>query len=540
MKKIIRIVCLILTLALLTGCTGKQSLLGGFGEEVDRFWREPDYVAFSDMEYTRPDMVQLKQKLEDAILASEKDNLALIMDRVYEFYDVYDGFYTNYYLADIHYCSDLTDMYWEDEYNFCLENSAAVDGTLEELYYALAKSPALEELEGEEYFGPGFFDSYQGENNWDATFTAMLEEESRLQTEYYALSEIAIGYEYGSEEYYDACGKEMIRVLLDLIRLRQEIAAYWGYPDYVQFATDFYYYRDYTPGQSEAYLQDVCRELVPLYREYAQSSKWDLGWKTSTEAQTYEYVKTVAESMGGTVKDAFELMEKAQLYDISYSPNKYNSSFELYLPTYYQPYVFLCPQQTVFDQLTFAHEFGHFCNDYASYGSYAGIDVMEVFSQGMEYLSLSYAGENGDMVWLKMADCLSLMVEQSAYAAFEQQMYALTGEELTEENLRALYEEVALAYGFDAIGYTDWEFVTINHYYTNPMYIISYVVSNDAALQLYQMEREEPGAGFACYQENLDTQCSYFLEFLEEAGLESPFEEGRVAAIRRTLEESLK
>ena len=540
MKKIIRFVCMILALVMLTGCAGKLSLLGRLGEGAGRFWDNPEYVAFSDMEYTRPDMTELAQKLEDAISASREDDVTLIMDGVYAFYDVYDAFYTNYYLADIHYSADLTDIYWEDEYNFCMEASAAVDGTLEELYYALAKSPALEDLEGEEYFGPGFFDDYQGENNWDETFTAMLEEESRLQMEYYELSEISIGYQYGSEAYYDACGKEMIRVLLDLIRLRQDIAAYWGYSDYVQFATDFYYYRDYTPGQSEAYLQDVCRELVPLYRECALSSNWEQGQKSSTEDQTYDYVRAAAESMGGTVKDAFEIMDKAQLYDISYSPNKYNSSFEVYLPSYYQPYIFVCPQLTVFDQLTFAHEFGHFCNDYASWGSYAGIDVMEVFSQGMEYLSLCYAGENEDMVWLKMADCLSLMVEQSAYAAFEQQMYGLTEEELTEENLRALYEEVALAYGFAAVGYTDWEFVTINHYYTNPMYIISYVVSNDAALQLYQMERDDPGAGLACYQENLDTESSYFLEFLEEAGLESPFEEGRVETVRKTLEDCLK
>ena len=35
------------------------------------------------------------------------------------------------------------------------------------------------------------------------------------------------------------------------------------------------------------------------------------------------------------------------------------------------------------------------------------------------------------------------------------------------------------------------DFVVIGHFYTDPMYIISYVVSNDAAFQLYQMELEE-------------------------------------------------
>ena len=71
------------------------------------------------------------------------------------------------------------------------------------------------------------------------------------------------------------------------------------------------------------------------------------------------------------------------------------------------------------------------------------------------------------------------------------------------------------------------------------MYIISYVVSNDAALQLYQMELEEKGSGLACLEANLDTQEYYFLSFLRSADLESPFARGRVESVRRTLEEVL-
>ena len=69
------------------------------------------------------------------------------------------------------------------------------------------------------------------------------------------------------------------------------------------------------------------------------------------------------------------------------------------------------------------------------------------------------------------------------------------------------------------------------------MYIISYVVSNDAALQLYQLELQTPGAGAEIFEESLDTEEGYFLAFLEEAGLQSPF--GRVAEVRELLEQWL-
>ena len=77
--------------------------------------------------------------------------------------------------------------------------------------------------------------------------------------------------------------------------------------------------------------------------------------------------------------------------------------------------------------------------------------------------------------------------------------------------------------------------MTISHFYTNPMYVSSYIISNDAALQLYQLECDTPGRGLALYQKNLDTQQPYFLAFLEEAGLESPFAPGRLDQVTETF-----
>ena len=165
---------------------------------------------------------------------------------------------------------------------------------------------------------------------------------------------------------------------------------------------------------------------------------------------------------------------------------------------------------------------------------------MEIFSQGMEFLSLCYVDGTEQLTKMKMADSLCIYVEQSAFASFEMQMYDIPEAELSAQALLELYDRVAREYGFDSIGYDPREFVTINHYYTNPLYIISYVVSNDAAMQLYQLELQEPGAGLACFEKNLATEEYYFLAFLDAAGLESPFAEGRIQAVRSTLEAALK
>lgn len=559
MKKLLSFLLILCLLAsLLTGCTipgleNAQGALDSIRQALEdgkndgpgsldeiRQGMEMNYTAFSAMEYTRPDMDELESLLNAACQAAEDGDLDLTLDSIYAFYDGYDWFYTNYSLADIHYSADLTDTYWEEEYNFCMENYPQVDAALEELFYSLAASPLRETLEQEQYFGAGYFDYYDGENLWDEGFTALLEQEAQLQSRYYELSALGVDYADYGEEFYQACGNDMVDLLVELIALRQEIAAYWGYDSYVDFATDYYYYRDYSSDQTGAYLEEIKTELVPLYTQLYEDPDWWVANNYTTERRTYAYVSEMAANMGGTIQEAFQLMDKAGLYDITYSENKYASSFEVYLDMYYEPFVFMCPEGADYDKLVFAHEFGHFCNDYAAGGCYAGVDVLEIFSQSMEYLSLCYTEEGNSLTRLKLWDSLSLFVEQAAFASFEMQMYELEGEALTAENLRALYDRVAREYGFESVGYDDREFVIINHYYTSPMYIISYIVSNDTAMQLYQMELAEPGAGLACYEENLDTEAYYFLEFLEEAGLESPFAPGRIEAIRKTLEEGLK
>ena len=140
---------------------------------------------------------------------------------------------------------------------------------------------------------------------------------------------------------------------------------------------------------------------------------------------------------------------------------------------------------------------------------------------------------------MKMLDSLCIYVEQSAYAAFEHRVYTMPTEDVTAENILALFEEVAADYGLDTWGMDSRDYVTITHFYTNPLYTISYVVSNDAAFQLYQMEQEKPGTGLKLYKNNLNCGDIPFLTFIEEAGLTSPFTPGRAASIRQTMEEIL-
>lgn len=537
-KPVIRLLALLLLSALLAGC---GQLSGPAQELLEIIQQESGEgtVTFDQMVYARPDLEEMENILAKACQAAAGEDFRKILQGIYDFYDVYDAFDTNYALADIHYCADLTNEKWEEEYNFCVNAAPQVDAMLEELYYALAKSPCLAQLEDDRYFGQGYFDSYQGQNLWDEEFTALLEQEAALVSRYYELSDLGNTFAYASEEYYDACFADMAQVLAQLVLVRQEIARYWGYDDFAQFAADNYYYRDYDLDQTESYLLAIREELVPLYVQFNENFSWEDAFTFAPESQTYDWLRNTALSMGGSVAESFRIMDQSGLYDISYSENKYPASFETYLVSYQVPFVFMNATQTEYDYLTFAHEFGHFCNDHVSWGSYAGMDVQEFFSQGMEYLSLCYGEDTERLRKMKMAESLATYVEQAGYAVFELELYRLPADQLNPEGIRQLYDRVAADYGFASVGYDSRDFIAITHFFTDPMYILSYVVSNDAAMQLYQMETESPGTGLACFEANLGTEEYYFLSFLQAAGLESPFAQGRLEEVKQTFERIL-
>ncbi len=540
MKKMHRMLvalCLVLSL-LFTGCGVVD--FGGFFDRLGAMLGGNYLTPFEDMEYTRPDMDVFQEAYDTGVkAAAEQKNLNKLLQAISNFNMAYDEFYTNYALANIHYSKDLRDTYWEAEYSYCLEQTAAVSSALDTFYRALAKSPLREKLESDQYFGKDFFKAYEGESLYDDYFNSLLSQEAQLQSRYYAISGESAEAEYYSEEYFSVYGKQLADVYVELIKVRQKMAAHAGYDSYPEFAYDFYFGRDYSCQEATAYMADIRAELVPLYQQLRGSDVFSQVLAPATEAETFRYVKTMAEAMGGSIKNAFSAMEQAKLYDITYSPYKADTSFEIFLSKYFTPYVFLNPTNTNMDKLTFAHEFGHFYADYQGGGIQGGVDVAEVFSQGMEYLSLCFV-EDAALKKLKMASCLSVYVEQSAYASFEQQVYLLEGEELTAQNVQALYERIALSFGFDEATWDSRDFVCIPHFFISPMYVISYVVSNDLALQLYMKETEQKGSGMGAYSANIGTMETGIQIFAQTAGLKSPFADGWLQTVKQTLEKELQ
>lgn len=527
---------------------------------------ELEPVAFEDMEYTRPDAAALCKalgELEKLVKdGGSFDEVGAAFEAAYSDYSLFN---TMDSLSYIRHTIDLNDEYYETENNWCEEQSPLIEQALEKCYIAMGQSDLRDRLE-EEYFTEDFFDFYDENQIYsNDRVVKLMQKDNDLQAQYMALQsdqtiewngeevlyEDIIGDEsldYDSylmayQLYYNKYNPQVGEIFAEMIRTRNEIAKELGYDTFADFAYSYYYDRDYTPEEAEDYLSDIAAELAPMYFYAVYGAQNTTPCSTDEVLDLFE--KTVYR-FGGEFATSYEFMQAYDLMDITDSSSKMPGSYVTYLSSYQMPFLYVSPTGKLDDLLTCCHEFGHFVDGFVNCNGTSSIDCNEIFSQGLEFLSLSRAELDDDereaLTISKVADSLLTFVSQAAYAEFELRAYALPDDQLNTEGLNALFLECMEEFGQSYTGMEDiiapgW--IDIQHFLIAPYYVISYCVSNDAALQIFQLE-EENGTGLETYRALMSTSSgNTILALLEENGMESPFEPGRVEELADFFEDYL-
>lgn len=535
-------------------------------EPLETIARGSEIPVFSQMSYERPALDELDTLIAVAKEAMENGaDYATVEPLLDDCFDYSYHFDTMYTLADIRSCLDLTDEYYAAEYLWCAENYTLMQQAIDDLYYACAASPLAEELETN-YFWEGFIEQYSDESEsiYNDTTVALMQEESNLIAEYRALSAEPVVEFRGKEEplddllarlrgsayneavtaYYTQVNERYADIFIRLVAVREKLASELGYESYEQMQYLYGYERDYTPEQAEAYLQDIKTYMVPLYLKLADSAiPYQVWYSTIDEDTLVDVLRDAVADFGGDVSEAFDFMLRYELCDLQRDSCKADMSFETYLTDYEAPFVFLNASETNEDILTFAHEFGHFSDAYVNLNANETVDLAEVYSQAMEYLVLSRLGEQleedevENLARIKMIDTVEMYIQQASFAEFEHRVYALGADNLSAEVLNETARQVAKDYGYynskyDVFYALSW--VDIPHYFEQAFYVVSYPVSNDLAMQIYELEREEAGAGLQSYLDNLERDFSGLMGLVDASGLESPFAPGRMEKIAAT------
>ncbi|HEY3310109.1 MAG TPA: M3 family oligoendopeptidase [Anaerolineales bacterium] len=203
-----------------------------------------------------------------------------------------------------------------------------------------------------------------------------------------------------------------------LMRVRMQIAANNGLPDYRAYIWEQKFRFDYTPEDCKAFHRAIEEVVVPAAsRMYARRKKllgvgsvrpWDVnvdpfGDKPLKPFQRTEElqnkVKTILERVDPEFGHFFETMVNEGLLDMESRKNKAPGAYSLGYAVKRQPFIFMSSAGTHDDVVTLLHEGGHAVHEfergkleYFQHRSenYLPAEFAEVASMGMELLATPY------------------------------------------------------------------------------------------------------------------------------------------------------
>ena len=553
--------------------TGGQHPQGGKPSEDSGIVVPPlkDYgrgtVDFDKLTYSRPDIAAGIAAFEAATRSIEENELSFDeqLELILALEEPYSEILTMNAIARIYFYKDSSVAFWSEEDAYIGQNYPSFAQAIENLFVAAANSEHAERFENE-YFGAGLIEEYRDGGDLTDELIALLEEEAELENKYNSLSTANVYITYGSmydtvdnilahyrdlngedsgiyntvskicmELYYFAAQDAMVPIYVDLVKVRRLIADELGAESYAEYAYEQRYH-DYSPSVATDFLNDIATHIVPLYSQLAYS----LGPVLDIPPEDM-YVEPSAvlnelyEVYGGMdteLSDIYNYMLQHKLYDVDLkSQNRYEGAFTTYIEGNNSPFVFITTKRNIYDYMTVAHEFGHFTDYYVNNGGQTSLDLTEVYSTALEYLTLLEMKEflPSDtfrfLLYYQLKSSFETLLVQGFYAMFEDCVYKLAYDDITEENLRQIAANTGSKFSLNVSVVSDLSNIMIDHLMLYPFYVQSYCTSLVAALQIFIAEKENEGAGLEIYKALLarPSEELSFEELLEMANIDSPF-----------------
>jgi len=436
------------------------------------------------------------------------------VDKVHtELYELIENAISQRQLAEIAYYCDMDNTELEEKYSYMMDYHTAVVAkfyTLSRPFYDSCYREFYYYGMTEEEIKAFLFDSDAISN---PEYTALKERNNAIEAEFVALT--------GAEQ------KQRVAELYDeFVENNNKMADIMGYDNYLEYAYENVYGRDYT-YQDVTELSEYVKEhlsvvFVDIYKKFQSLT----GYTEDDLAVYYGQVRDpFFENLKGntlvndyidllaftsnpdkniTFSDEFnKLMADGNMFRGDYDGAFVTSIYSAKLPVAY----FGKGYDNCF---TIVHEFGHFMNEIYSADvaeendefdqSY---DLLEMHSQGNELLYLCYLEEHGELSEIahtlvethSLVNMLYIVMAGMTIDSFEQAIYLNTYDgtnadvimadgKISADEYDLLYTSICTDYGVkDEIGDYWKHGMTI----TSPCYYVSYSVSAISVLQLYEM-----------------------------------------------------
>lgn len=548
-------------------------------------------MKFSAYPYSRPDIAQLQLEFKDLInqfTGAETPEAQL--DLMHKINVLRSGFDTMYQICSIRHSIDTRDVFYAEEQTFFDENSPSFEALSSDYYAALIQAKFRNEIESK--FGKQLFKI--AEMQLRAFKPEIIEDlitENKLSTEYQELiASAAIPFD-GEEktlaemvpylrstdrnirerasnsrwQFFVEHADALDRIFDELVKTRQRIAIKLGFENFIPVGYLRMMRSDYNAEMVANFREQVRAQIVPMAIALKHKQAKRLGLPAlkyydeplsfksgnATPKGTPEWIIENGKKMYSELSDEtatfFNFMLDNELMDLVAKKGKAGGGYCTYISGFKAPFIFSNFNGTSADIDVLTHEVGHAFQVYMSRGFetaeyyWPTSDGAEIHSMSMEYFAYPWMdnffnGEADKYRYSHLVDSLLFLPYGVAVDEFQHGIYAHP--EWTPDERKTFWSDLEKKYQ----PYKDYDgnkflmqggfWQTQAHIYQSPFYYIDYTLAQICAFQFWLKARQDNKSAFNDYVKLCKAGGSKsFLELVEYAGLQSPFQRETVSEI---------
>lgn len=561
----------------------------------------PEIKKFEDFVYKKPNIEELKRdynylktKFKTATTLEEQNSLIREWNSLRSTFDMAEN------LAMIKYDINTADKDSKAEQNFIDHNKPLISELNKNFSEELLNSPFRKELEVK--WGKQIFRYLEAESKTvSSEVTELIQKENALKVEYsslqasaeiefdgkiYNLSSIGAftqAKDAGTRKkahqakwkFFQDNSEQFDRIYDDLVKVRTEIARKLGYENFIELGYKRLQRTDYDAAKVENFRKGAIEFAVPLAKKLREKQKENLklGALTFSDESVqflngnptpkgeHDWIVAQAQKMYNELSPEtsafFKMMIERNLMNLKTLPKKAGGGFCTRLIEERVPYIFANFNGTDHDVTVLTHEAGHAFQAYLAMQneelidySFPTMEAAEIHSMSMEFITWNWMEYffKEDTQKFKLLHIIGSVFFYCYGTAVDEFQHIIYSEpNLTPQERKKKWQEMEAKYlpwrKYEEMPFVEnggvWQ--SQSHIYATPFYYIDYVLAQTCALQFWKKSQENLGSAFEDYKRLCKSGGSKsFLELVELANLESPFNEGCLAKIINDAETWLK
>jgi M3 family oligoendopeptidase len=550
---------------------------------------------FTEIPYLQPNLENLTTQFETLLnefkQAESFESQKNILEKINSLRSDFD---TQASLVYIRHTIDTTDKFYEDQQQYFDTNSPIYMGLVTNLYEALKQSKYREELEktvGNQLFNlvdaalrtfqPEIIEDLQRENQLSSEYTKLIAS-AKIEFEGAELNLSGLTpFEQSTDRevrkkassakwgYLASKATELDTIYDNLVKTRTTIAHKLGYKNFVGLAYDRFSRTDYNAEMIAAYRQMILEHVVPLATALRAKQAKRLGldeMKFYDESILFttgnakpkgnpdwilENGKKMYAELSKETNEFFSFMTEHELLDLVNKKGKAGGGYCSYLSKYKAPFIFSNFNGTSGDIDVLTHEAGHAFQGFSSRDfeipeyHWPTMEACEIHSMSMEFftwpwMELFFEEQTDKYKYAHLASAILFLPYGVSVDEFQHWVYE--NPEATPKERNAQWRKIEQKYlphrNYDGIEYLEggafWQKQA--HIYNNAFYYIDYTLAQVCALQFWKRAQEKDATAWNDYLRLCQAGGSKsFLDLVQLANLESPFKQGTVEGVMKTV-----